>query len=415
MKLIQSGRTEEALDQLEEHRSQYPANTQKAMVVLKAAWINVKSQQQMGLISYEEAERTHNRINLGILNVGQDIDLNGGGHNINLNGINNDLLNEQTAAIVQRIEKGEYNTVSRNKVQVGKAENVILGSGNTITTKVHKGWGILQYGVLLIAMSGLGFGGWYAFKNLDASAEGIMFSLSKIRADIELLADNDSAVKSAFNEDIEKELDKGWADLQSGNTYSAILHLKSVAEVAPAPKLLLQLGLAYRKDKQENFAQSYMLKAFEKSPALKKEYVESLKGKRMNLLDITAGASIVTASDKDLEGLIYGSNTVSGTIPCEATYAFGNNGSATFDQFQLRIDQTHYYNPKHIELYTADSPNGVFKKLTSITTVNAFTAGNFQIFPFPATTAKYFKIKVLDTHGGGIFGFVGEIKLMGKL
>jgi len=135
--LIASGETEAALNLLMEQRDQHSANTSKAIVVLKAAWTNLKKQRIQGTIAPEEAERVSNRINMGILNVVQDMDIQGEGHTINLYGINTDLLNEQTSAIVQQIENAHHHIVRDNNIQVGQAENVVVGSGNTITTKIR--------------------------------------------------------------------------------------------------------------------------------------------------------------------------------------------------------------------------------------------------------------------------------------
>jgi tetratricopeptide (TPR) repeat protein len=412
---IRNGNTEAALDALESKRSTYPTHTQKAIVLLKAAWINLKNQQQMGLISTEEAERIHNRINLGTLDVGQDISSNGGGHNINLQGINADLLNEQTEKIVLQIEQATFHQVSGNQVQVGKADNVVVGSGNTITTKVNKGWGIVQYTLLILVISILGLGGWYAFQQIGNSTDNILLSLSTIQADINALAKKDSAVKNAFNDEIKEELNKGWEALQSKDLNGAIVHLSNVAEVAPAPRLLLQLGLAYREYKQEIQAEQYILKAFEADPGLKQEYIRSLRGQRINLLNITNGGSLVKASDGGMEQLLHHFNAYSGAFPCEAVFAFGDKMPATFDLFQVYVKETHGYNARHFELSVADAPTGPFKTIKSFETENAFLSGGFQDFSFPPVTARYLKMKMLDTHGQTNFGWVGDIRLMGML
>lgn len=412
--LIAKGETEAALNLLMEQRDQHSANTSKAVVVLKAAWTNLKNQQILGTIAPEEAERVSNRINMGILNVVQDMDIHGEGNTINLYGINTDLLNEQTAAIVQQIENAHYHTVSDNKIQVGQADNVIVGSGNTITTKVRKGWGIVQYSFLVMILAILGYGGWYAFTNLAAANDNVLFSLSEVRANIELLAKKDNAVRIAFDPSVRKQLEAGWEDLTNGNFEAAIDKLEAVVKVAPAPKLLLELGLAYRKNEDEGYAQKYILEAFEKSPSLKREYIETLRGKKMDLLDITAGTTLIKATEKDWGNALYNEIYFQGQVPSEAVFGFGNGLSATFDQFEVRIDQVHYYNPKNIELYSGDSPNGAFKKIASIQVENLYVEGNFQKFPFPPTTNKYFKIKVLDVHGGN-FASIPDIKLMGTL
>lgn len=412
--LIAKGETEAALNLLMEQRDQHSANTSKAIVVLKAAWTNLKKQQIVGTIAPEEAERVNNRINMGILNVVQDMDIHGEGHTINLYGINTDLLNEQTSAIVQQIENAHYHTVRDNKIQVGQAENVVVGSGNTITTKIRKGWGIFQYSLLVLMICVLGYGGWYAFNNLAAGNDNVLFSLSEVRANIELLAKNDNAVRIAFDPSVRKQLEAGWEDLKNGNFEAAIDNLEEVVKVAPAPKLLLELGLAHRKNKEEGYAQKYILEAFEKSPSLKREYIETLRGQKINLLDITAGTTLVKATEKDWEYTLYHNNYFQGDVPSEAVYSFGNGLPATFDQFEVRIDEVHSYNPKNIELYAADSPNGAFKKIATIHIENLYVEGNFQKFPFPPTTNKYFKIKVLDVYGGS-FVAIPDMKLMGVL
>ncbi len=412
--LIAKGETEAALNLLMEQRDQHSANTSKAIVVLKAAWTNLKKQQIVGTIAPEEAERVNNRINMGILNVVQDMDIHGEGHTINLYGINTDLLNEQTSAIVHQIENAHYHTVRDNKIQVGQAENVVVGSGNTITTKVRKGWGIFQYSFLVLMICVLGYGGWFAFTNLAAANDNVLFSLSEVRASIELLAKNDNAVRIAFDPSMRKQLEAGWEDLKNGNFQEAIYKLEEVVKVAPAPKLLLELGLAHRKNKEEGYAQKYILEAFEKSPSLKREYIETLRGQKINLLDITAGTGLVKASASDWENVLTDIDYFQDEVPSEAVFGFGNGLSATFDQFEVGIEKVHYYNPKNIELYSGDSPNGVFKKIATIHVENLYVQGLYQKFPFPPTTSKYFKIKVLGAYGGN-FTFIPDMKLMGTL
>ena len=412
--LIAKGETEIVLNLLMEQRGQHSANASKAIVVLKAAWANLKQQQMLGTIAPEEAERVSNRINMGILNVVQDMEIQGEGNTINLYGINTDLLNEQTSAIVHQIENAQYNTVSDNQIQVGQAENVVVGSGNTITTKVNKGWGVFQYSLLVLILGILGFGGWYAFSTLVASNENVMFSLSEVRANIELLAKKDNAVRLAFDPSVRKQLEAGWEDLANGNFQDAIYKLEEVARVAPAPKLLLKIGLAYRKNKDDFHSEKYFLMAFEKSPELKKEYIESLRGTKIDLLDRTAGTTLVSASEQDWKYVLECDNFFSGKVPTEAVFGFGNGLAATLDQLEVAIEKVDGYNPKNIELYSADSPNGPFKKITTIQVQNLYTEGLFQKFTFPATTNKYFKIKVLDVYVGN-FTSIPDIKLMGTL
>lgn len=412
--LIAEGRTEAALNLLMEQRNQHSANTSKAIVVLKAAWTNLQRQNNTGTIAPEEAERTSNRINMGILNVLQDMEIQGEGNTINLYGINADLLNEQTSAIVQEIENAHYDTVNDNQVQVEQAENVVVGSGNTITTKVNKGWGIFQYSFLVLILAVLGYGGWYAFSSLTASNDNVLFSLSEVRANIALLAKNDDAVRIAFDPSVRKQLEAGWEDLANGNFQDAIYKLEEVAKVAPAPKLLLEIGLAYRKNKDEFHSEKYFLMAFEKSPELKKEYIETLRGKKIDLLDRTAGTRLVSATDQDWGYTLEYDNYFSGKVPTEAVFGFGNGFPATVDQLEVAVKETNTSTPKNIELYSANSPNGPFKKITTIEVQNLYTEGLFQKFPFPPTTNKYFKIKVLDVYDGN-FMTIQDIKLMGTL
>ncbi len=412
---VQNGQTEAALDWLESRRSTYVPHAQKAIVLLRAAWIHLKNQQQLGLISGEEAERIHNRINMGVLDVGQDIAWKGGGQNINLQGIETDLANEATLQIVQQIEKGEFHMAGGHQVRVGQADNVVIGSGNTITTRVNKGWGVAQYASVLLGILLLGWGGWYALRHMGRSADSMLLSLSAIQADIDALAEKDASVQTAFNEALKTELDQGWNALQGNRLTDAIVHLSKVAEVAPAPRLLLQLGLAYRRDHQENQAERYILKAFESDPALKKEYIQSLAGQRINLLNVTNGAALVRATDGGMEQLLHYFSAYSGAFPSEAIFAFGNGKPATFDLFQIYIKEVHQYNPRLIELSAADAVEGPYRLVKTIETENAFLAGGFQEFSFPPVTAPFVKMRVLDTHGKTTFGWIGEIRLMGAL
>ena len=134
----------------------------------------------------------------------------------------------------------------------------------------------------------------------------------------------------------------------------------------------------------------------------------------MDLLDFTAGTEVATATAIDWENVLNNINYFQDQVPSEAVFGFGNGLSATFDQFEVKIEKVHYYNPKNIELYAGDSPSGAFKKIATIQVENLYVKGLYQKFPFPPTTSKYFKIKVLQAQGGS-FTFIPDMKLMGTL
>jgi Sad1 / UNC-like C-terminal len=91
-----------------------------------------------------------------------------------------------------------------------------------------------------------------------------------------------------------------------------------------------------------------------------------------------------------------------GSVGEEAVYAFKDEKPATFSSLSLLIYGADDRNIRQFELFAADdSPTGEFRSLGKFTTVNARMVKTFyQVFPFPQTTARYFKIRILSNYGG---------------
>ena len=70
---------------------------------------------------------------------------------------------------------------------------------------------------------------------------------------------------------------------------------------------------------------------------------------------------------------------------------------------------------KTFEILAGDSPGGEFRSLGQFTTQNIrLVKTPYQEFALPETTAKYLKVKLIDTHGDA-YAYLYPMKLFGKL
>jgi hypothetical protein len=102
----------------------------------------------------------------------------------------------------------------------------------------------------------------------------------------------------------------------------------------------------------------------------------------------------------------------------ELIVAFKDNRPAAFDKLSMLVVETSGFNTNEFELFAGnDSPVGKFESLGKFKTQNMLlTQNRYQEFTFPKVTAKYFKYKILNAHGGGTYLPNGmEIQLWGEL
>lgn len=147
----------------------------------------------------------------------------------------------------------------------------------------------------------------------------------------------------------------------------------------------------------------------------------------VNLLDPTQGGQLLIAPNDNWKASISGNEADVGQVQaggadgspcCEAIYAFKDERPATFTSFSILIPSAGETNPADLELLVgSDSPIGAFHSIGKFKVQNTKMIQNpYQEFTFPATTAKYLKIKFLSNTGypGGKID-LHQIRLMGKL
>ena len=100
----------------------------------------------------------------------------------------------------------------------------------------------------------------------------------------------------------------------------------------------------------------------------------------------------------------------------EAVYAFKDDRPATFDTFGMLIGETHDWNVKQFELLVGnDGPTGRFESVGTFETKNLRQFPSpWQDFTFPATRAKYFKVRVISTYTGFPYAVAREWRLLGS-
>jgi hypothetical protein len=139
--------------------------------------------------------------------------------------------------------------------------------------------------------------------------------------------------------------------------------------------------------------------------------------KDINLLAADQGGQALVVPNDEWFKPISGNETVYAGVGVnqEAVYAFMDEKPAAFSKFSVLIPGQSGYNPKQIELLVADdSPTGTFRSVGIVETVNAkIVKSPYQELSFSETTAKYVKIKILASHGGGNVS-LGQIRLLGR-
>jgi hypothetical protein len=103
-----------------------------------------------------------------------------------------------------------------------------------------------------------------------------------------------------------------------------------------------------------------------------------------------------------------------GVLGSWAVYGFKDDRPATFDTFKVLILGTESWNLKEFELLAGnDSATGKFESIGKFQTQNIrFFKDPYQEFKFPPVKARYFKVKVISSHGFSSVG-VYEFQLLG--
>lgn len=147
------------------------------------------------------------------------------------------------------------------------------------------------------------------------------------------------------------------------------------------------------------------------------------KAGQINLLNKANGGTLIAAPFAQWEGVIslpddYTTpKEVAYThgLPSEAIFGFKGDAAATFDKFAVLVPQSYGRNARTIELLAGDDPGGEFRALGRFQTQNLrFAASPYQEFTLPETTAKFLKVRILDTHGETPL-YLYPMKLFGRV
>ncbi|MGE0152909.1 MAG: VWA domain-containing protein [Reyranellaceae bacterium] len=143
---------------------------------------------------------------------------------------------------------------------------------------------------------------------------------------------------------------------------------------------------------------------------------------QINLLSKANGGALLAAPFAGWEKVIerpeeyVGIDSVDYThqVPSEAVFGFRGDRAATFDKFAILVPQSYDRNPRRIEILAGDDLGGEFRSLGLFETQNIrFKASPYQEFALPETTARYLKVRLVETHGGRPL-YLYPIKLFGK-
>lgn len=414
--LLASAQTAEALEQLSTWSQTQSPVWQQAALLLQASWANNEQQANRGLIAYEEAERVRNRVTAGALGLLDDIENGASAPKTVLEGLRNEFLNEQVAAVMQG---GNVADLRGSKIHVQASEDVVIGSGNIITEKKIAGLARGQFIGLVIGLLVLLGGGYFAYNALFSGQAAAYISLQEIQKEIKLRGDLDAEVSKrleANKSEINKWLTESMAALGNKDYATAVTYLEKVAEQAPLATVRQNLAYAYEQLGNADKARENMEAAKIINPHLNtsKSYAQ-LKGKRINLLAPEHGGTILVSSGAHMEKLTDGADHVEVyTNNNFAVWGFKDKRAATFSQFGYLVPGSSNSQFLVVELsYSNDSPTGTFTPIGRFEMQNALlTETPFQVMDFPAVTAKYFKIQLRDMSPNG---YAYEIRLMGEL
>jgi hypothetical protein len=143
--------------------------------------------------------------------------------------------------------------------------------------------------------------------------------------------------------------------------------------------------------------------------------------KLINLLSAEKGGHIVTATGdawlETIDGktswneILYGLKDNN-----EAVYAFKGEKKAQLEMFTMLISEAGGSNIKEFELFIGnDSPTGPFESIGKFSPQNIkLYKTPFQQFKLPKVSAKYLKIRLLDTYGWP-HPRVDEVQLFGYM
>lgn len=414
--LLSSARAAEALGQLSAWAESQGAAYRQAALLLQASWASNEQQANRGLIAQEEAERVRNRITSGALGLIDEIESGASAPKAVLEGLQKQFLNEQVAAVIQG---GNVASLSHSSINVQGSQDVVIGSGNTVTRKSIAGLSYVQFFGLLLILVLLGIGGYYAFGRISAGQDAAYLSLQAIQKEMKLRADLDAGLAErleANKAEIEKWLAEGMAALKSKDYATAAPYLEKVAEQLPLATVHQNLAFAYEQLGNEDKARENREAAKKIDPNLdtSKSYAQ-LKGKRINLLAPENGGAILVSSGAHLQNLADGQDELQVYTNNDfAVWGFKDKHPATFNQCTFLVPGSDRYQFVVLELsYSNESAAGPYKPIGRFELANALlTETPFQEINFSPVTAKYFKLQLTERSPNG---YAYEARLMGEL
>jgi tetratricopeptide (TPR) repeat protein len=214
--------------------------------LLQASWASNEQQARQGLIASEEAERVRNRITAGALGLIDEIESGASAPKAVLEGLQKQFLSEQVTAVMQG---GNVTNLSGSTIQVQGSQDVVIGSGNTVTKKTYTALGRRQFVGIAAGLLMLVLGGYFAFDLLRDRQEDTYVSLLEIRAELKMRSELDAGVRSRLENSaatLERWLTDGMNAFQRKEYPAAVENLEKVAAEVPLATVHQNLSYAYR-------------------------------------------------------------------------------------------------------------------------------------------------------------------------
>lgn len=244
--LLTSANNDEALRQLSAWTESQGTAYRQAALLLQASWTSNEQQANRGLIANEEAERTRNRITAGALGLIDEIESGASAPKAVLEGLQKQFLNEQVVTVMQG---GNVTNLSDTHIHVQGSQDVVIGSGNTVTKKTYTALGRRQFLGIAVGLLILVLGGYFAFDLLRDRQEDTYVSLLEIQTELKMRSELDAGMRSRLENSattLERWLTEGMNAFQRKEYPIAVENLEKVAAEVPLATVHQNLAYAYR-------------------------------------------------------------------------------------------------------------------------------------------------------------------------
>lgn len=183
------------------------------------------------------------------------------------------------------------------------------------------------------------------------------------------------------------------------------------------------LKIVYGKGHDAGHSSAREIKAYGKylSGEEAAEAVKNLPAPELNVLGAEYGGKLIAATNMNFKNVIDGRAGAPGEGADvkpeeEGIFGFAGGGTVEISRIEVPVFQANSANCKTIEFYVSEqSPTGPFTSAGSFEVTNMVFADDpyqKQDLPAPAK-AKYFKIRIVDTHGAG-WCRLPEVRAIGK-